>query len=346
MVIDDAWYVMLAKALAEGRGYWLVNAPLDGILPGYPPGFPALLSLVFYLRPEFPDNIWLLKSVSIAAMLGVAWLSYFYLQRLRQQPRHLAALASVGIATTPALVFLATSTAMSECVFTLTQLGVVVLGHRASEASHARHEARRARRRARSGDRPDSLGRYRRRCGGVLCFAQRAPVEAAVGIHDRCRDRCRAMADVLARARAYRRAPADSSRVSRVRVRRSVLDAFRRLGVIRPSDGRGFAGPSGDQRDRCAGRSFVGIFAPILLRGADESGEEVVFLGGQVGWTFIGFGGLPRDHRGVVCAGRHRLWGFVRTVRERCDRGRVSRPDFAVDYRCCGPSGASASSCR
>ena len=76
MVIDDAWYVMLAKALAEGRGYWLVNAPLDGILPGYPPGFPALLSLVFYLRPEFPDNVWLLKSVSIAAMLGVAMLSY------------------------------------------------------------------------------------------------------------------------------------------------------------------------------------------------------------------------------------------------------------------------------
>ena len=71
MVIDDAWYVMLAKALAEGRGYRLVNAPIDGILPGYPPGFPALLSLVFHLSPDFPGNVWLLKSVSMAAMFGV-----------------------------------------------------------------------------------------------------------------------------------------------------------------------------------------------------------------------------------------------------------------------------------
>ena len=130
MVIDDAWYVMLAKALAEGRGYWLVNAPLDGILPGYPPGFPTLLSLIFRLRPEFPGNVWLLKSVSIAAMLGVAVLSYLYLHQLRRQPRHVSALAAFGIATTPALVFLATSTAMSECVYTLAQLGVVVMAHR------------------------------------------------------------------------------------------------------------------------------------------------------------------------------------------------------------------------
>ena len=52
--VYDAWYVMLAKGLAEGRGYQLINAPIEGILPGYPPGFPALLSLVFHLSAEFP----------------------------------------------------------------------------------------------------------------------------------------------------------------------------------------------------------------------------------------------------------------------------------------------------
>jgi hypothetical protein len=31
MVVDDAWYVLLAKALADGRGYELINAPLAGI---------------------------------------------------------------------------------------------------------------------------------------------------------------------------------------------------------------------------------------------------------------------------------------------------------------------------
>ena len=133
MVVDDAWYVLLARALAEGRGYEMVNAPLAGILPGYPPGFPAVLSLVFFLSPEFPGNVWLLKSVSIAAMLAVALLSYSYFNRLRGLPRHLAALAAIGVASTPAFVFLATSTVMSECVFTLAQLAAVVVAHRALE---------------------------------------------------------------------------------------------------------------------------------------------------------------------------------------------------------------------
>ena len=56
MVVDDAWYVMLARALADGRGYTLVNSPIEGILPGYPPGFPALLSLIFRLYPDFPPT--------------------------------------------------------------------------------------------------------------------------------------------------------------------------------------------------------------------------------------------------------------------------------------------------
>jgi hypothetical protein len=65
------------------------------------------------------------------------------------------------------------------------------------------------------------------------------------------------------------------------------------------------------------GRSFVGIFGPVLLRGADESGEEVVFLGRQVGWTFIGFGGLPQTIAVSFALGAIVVWGFVRTVRER-----------------------------
>ena len=317
MVIDDAWYVMLAKALAEGRGYWLVNAPLDGILPGYPPGFPALLSLVFYLRPEFPDNIWLLKSVSIAAMLGVAWLSYFYLQRLRQQPRHLAALASVGIATTPALVFLATSTAMSECVFTLTQLGVVVLGHRASEASH---------RDTRLAVLAGVLG-----AATILIRSVGIGVVAAVFLFllkERKWKQLSAFTIVVAIGVGpwlmYSRAHAPT--VEHQQVHRGSLvygygDQFWMRFAGSASSGRvtvaDLPARVATNVIDVAGRSFVGIFGPILLRGADESGEEVVFLGGQVGWTFIGFGGL-RETIAVSCVlGAILLWGFVRTVRER-----------------------------
>ena len=120
---DDAWYVLLAKALATHQGYTLINSPVSGIVPSlYPPAFPWLLSLVYRLGPEFPQNIWLLKSVSIAAMLGAGGVSYSYFRRERALPAYLA--ASIALATTlsPALVFLATSTVMSDCVFTFAQL--------------------------------------------------------------------------------------------------------------------------------------------------------------------------------------------------------------------------------
>ncbi len=121
-VLDDAWYVLLAKALATGQGYTLINSPSPGIMPLYPPGFPFILSLFFRLSPQFPQNLWLLKSVSIVAMLGVGVATYYYFTRLRDLP-HLPALG-IATATTigPGLVFLATSTVMSECVFTLLQL--------------------------------------------------------------------------------------------------------------------------------------------------------------------------------------------------------------------------------
>jgi hypothetical protein len=318
MVIDDAWYVMLAKALAEGRGYWLVNAPLDGILPGYPPGFPALLSLVFYLRPEFPDNVWLLKSVSIAAMLGVAWLSYFYLHRLRQQPRHLAALASVGIATTPALVFLATSTAMSESIFTLAQLGVVVVGHRASDAS--------PRRGTRLALLAGLLG-----AATVLVRSVGIGVVAAVFLYllkERKWKQLSAFTIVVAicvgpwlmYTRAY--APTvEHQQIHRGSLVYGYSDQFWMRFAGSASSGHVTVA---DLPDRVAtnvvdvfARSFVGIFGPILLRDADESGEEVVFLGRQVGWTFIGFGGLPQTIAVSCVLGAIILWGFVRTVRER-----------------------------
>jgi hypothetical protein len=318
MVVDDAWYVMLAKALAEGRGYQLINAPIDGILPGYPPGFPALLSLVFRLRPDFPGNVWLLKSVSVAAMLGVALLSYFYLCRVRQLPRHLAALASIGIATTPALVFLATSTAMSECVFMLAQLGVVVLAHRAIDTSPGR-------------------GFGFAVIAGVLAGATVLIRSVGVGV-------VAAVFLWLLRERQWKRASAfaivvticigpwllysrfntptlEHRQVHRGSIVYSYGEQFWMRFAGSASSGRVTAA---DLPDRVAtnvvdvvGRSAVGIFAPLVLRSADESGEEVVFLAGQLGWTFIGFGNLPATMALSFVFAMVVLWGFVRTVRER-----------------------------
>ncbi|MEO6725449.1 MAG: hypothetical protein ABIP14_09110, partial [Blastocatellia bacterium] len=134
LVVDDAWYVLLAKALATGQGYTLINSPTPGITPFYAPAFPALLSIFYRISPDFPNNIWLLKSVSIAAMMGVGLVAFTYFKRERELPIWVAFALALATTIYPALVFLATSTMMSECVFTLAQLGVIVLIERGVKA--------------------------------------------------------------------------------------------------------------------------------------------------------------------------------------------------------------------
>ncbi|MGE0882415.1 MAG: glycosyltransferase family 39 protein [Blastocatellales bacterium] len=122
LFVDDAWYVLLAKSLATGQGYQLINSPSPGILPVYPPVYPFLLSLVYRLSPNFPDNVMLLKSVSIVAMFIVGWASYRYFTRDREWPHLLSLVCALTVALMPSLVFMATSSAMSECVFMMFQL--------------------------------------------------------------------------------------------------------------------------------------------------------------------------------------------------------------------------------
>lgn len=127
LFVDDGWYVLLAKSLATGQGYSLINSPSSGIPPLYPPAFPFLLSLVYRIWPSFPDNVYLLKSVSIAAMMGVGVIAYRYFIRERKLPAHLALAIAVASVLSPPLVFLATSSLMSECVFALIFLLTVVV---------------------------------------------------------------------------------------------------------------------------------------------------------------------------------------------------------------------------
>jgi hypothetical protein len=129
-LLDDAWYVLLGQALAAGQGYTLTNSPSPGISPLYPPLFPLALALVFKIAPAFPQNVWLLKAVSITSALATAAISYRYFTRYRRTPEAVAAAISLTFLLNPALVFLATSTVMSECFFTLIQMLTVVLVER------------------------------------------------------------------------------------------------------------------------------------------------------------------------------------------------------------------------
>ncbi|HMW01148.1 MAG TPA: hypothetical protein PKE58_13505, partial [Acidobacteriota bacterium] len=124
---DDAWYLLLAKSLATGQGYRLTNFPFDAGIAIYPPAFPWLVSLLYRLLPEFPQNLWLLKSLSVAALLVTGWMLVFYFTHQRQLPVFLSCAIALATVLSPALVFLATSTLMSECVFTCIQVATLTL---------------------------------------------------------------------------------------------------------------------------------------------------------------------------------------------------------------------------
>lgn len=126
MFRDDAWYALLGKAIASGNGYSLINAPNPGITPIYPPFFPFLLSLVFRAIPAFPENLFYLKLVSIMAMFGAGILAYIYFKQ-GECSHKLSIILAQLVVLSPGLVFIATSSLMSECVFTLVCLGSIVM---------------------------------------------------------------------------------------------------------------------------------------------------------------------------------------------------------------------------
>ena len=129
--VDDAVYVMSAQAIASGQGYHMVSAPtpeLAAIVPAFPPGWPLVLAFLAAITPAFPSNVIALKILSVLAMLGVGWLSaLFYRDRDQSLPAHFPIALALLVVLTPAFVFLATSTVMSEPLFTLALLGTVLL---------------------------------------------------------------------------------------------------------------------------------------------------------------------------------------------------------------------------
>jgi hypothetical protein len=129
LTIDDGWYLLFAQAIARGDGFTLTSSPIPGLLPTYPPAWPALMSLVFLWAPHVPANVPLLKLLSIAALLAIVPIGWRYFQQ-RGMPSTMAAGVTLAVVMTPAFVFLATSTLMSECVFTLAMLAGTFMADR------------------------------------------------------------------------------------------------------------------------------------------------------------------------------------------------------------------------
>lgn len=280
LLIDDAWYLVLAKALASGEGYRLISSATVPLMPAFPPGFPVLLAPVFAILPDFPDNLLLLKLISIAAMAGVGVATHHYLTHVRPVEPWVAAAVTVATLLTPALVFLATSTVMAEAAFMLMQLVAVILLDR------SRHDPPADVRRTVLAGVAVAAAVLIRFAGAALFLGG-----ALYLLHQRAWRRLAMFAGTGALCLApwllYSAASAPSAEQSlshggTIAYAYSDLLAMRRAGS---GDG-GRAGltewPARVMRNavNVFGRDVGGVFVPGLYRGAGESGEETVSIGG------------------------------------------------------------------
>lgn len=113
---DDGIYVILAKALATGEGYRYLNIPGHPAATHYPPGYPALLALLWKLAPSFPDNVALFK-VANALLLGVAAVGGTWFARARLALPALAGAGAILLALLSIPVLTVTGVLFSEPLF-------------------------------------------------------------------------------------------------------------------------------------------------------------------------------------------------------------------------------------
>lgn len=280
LMIDDAWYLVLAKALASGEGYRLISSATVPIQPVVPPGFPALLAPVFAVAPGFPANLPLLKLISVAAMAGVGVATYFHLTAVRRVEQWRAAAVAVATVLTPALVFLATSTVMAEAVFTLAQLAAVILIDQGDEDQPS------AWRRTALAGLVTAVAILIRSAGvallaGGLLYLLVNRSWRRAGIFAGTAALCLLPWQLYSSAHAPNAAQADSHGGT---IATAYLDlvAMRRAGDT--AGGRAGLGewPARVGRNLVTvfGRDLGGVLVPAFYRGPAESGQETVGLGG------------------------------------------------------------------
>lgn len=319
LYVDDAWYMVLAKALAEGDGFTLISSAVGPILPAVPPGFPLLLAPVFAFSPQFPDNVLALKAVSVAAMLGVGIASFRFVSREYAAPRATAGAVALLTVAAPAFVFLATSTVMAECVFTLAQLAMALAVERAARSE----SSPRSRLWVGLGAVLGVAAFLVRTAGfasllaGALYLGLRRGWRSAVGFA--------ALAVVCASPWLLYESTHRGSAASRAAHGGSISYSYFEL-LLTKRDGNAsgpriapgeFVGRVKTNLINVFGRDMGAVVLPAAYRGAGESGLELVGLGGVDGLRVSSMGGAaPTMAWAWVCSGVVAI-GILSVIRHR-----------------------------
>lgn len=129
VVHDDGMYVVLAKALASGQGYRWIHVPGAPPATHFPPGYPAVLALLWLAFPAFPQNVVVFKlaNACFVAAAAAAW-TIFARERLAMSPFGAALLSAVGILGIPVLTL--SVMVMSEPLFLAMLIAILLWAER------------------------------------------------------------------------------------------------------------------------------------------------------------------------------------------------------------------------
>ncbi len=134
---DDAIYTVLAKALATGEGYRMINLPGSPHATHYPPAYPFFLSLLWRVSPSFPDNIVLFKFAN-AVWLSLAALGAWAFARTRLGWASVPSAITAMAGTLAIVVLLVTGVVLSEPMFMALLFPALLLSERAAENGSVR----------------------------------------------------------------------------------------------------------------------------------------------------------------------------------------------------------------
>ncbi len=137
---DDGIYLVTARSLARGEGYRRPELPGEPWQTKYPPLWPAVLALVWWIAPNFPDNVALMRTLSVTLSAAGGAAAYLLLRRAWRSPPWLAGLGVLTALINPAWTGLL-KTPMSEPLFLLLTCGVLLVVTPAS--AEPLHEGRR-----------------------------------------------------------------------------------------------------------------------------------------------------------------------------------------------------------
>jgi hypothetical protein len=126
---DDSMYVLLAKSLATGHGYRWLHIPGMPLATHFPPGYPAVLSLLWLLFPVFPANVILFKLANVVfSAVAAVCVARFVRSRCGMTELGAQAFALVAMLAAPMLAL--TTQVLSEPLFLALVVVTVLLAER------------------------------------------------------------------------------------------------------------------------------------------------------------------------------------------------------------------------